>query len=317
MVPVISFFNIFVFPGLLFLFCLALFTEWIDRKVVARLQNRVGPCYSGPWGILQPLADFIKLLSKEDISPIAADKPFFSIIPIFILSLSLTPLFLIPFTDTQAIVSFEGDLIFIIFINTIITLLIFLAAWSSTNRLSTVGGMRVALQMLGYEIPLTIAMIGPAISAQSLSISKIIEIQTTKPLFLLTQPIGFIIVITCLLAELHWTPFDIPDAESEIVAGWFVEFSGKKLALLRLAKDFELVLAASLMTSLYLGGPLGPWQQNHFLYFLAKFIFSILILSNIRALFARLTIDKVLQGTWKYLTPLALLQIALVQFMPW
>jgi NADH-quinone oxidoreductase subunit H len=171
--------------------------------------------------------------------------------------------------------------------------------------------------MLGYEIPLTIAMIGPAISAKSLSLSKIIEFQTTKPLFLLTQPIGFIIVITCLLAELHWTPFDIPDAESEIVAGWYVEFSGKKLALLKLAKDFELVLAASLMTSVYLGGSLGPLQQSHFLYFLVKFIFSILILSNIRALFARLTIDKILQGTWKYLTPIALLQIALVQVIPW
>jgi NADH-quinone oxidoreductase subunit H len=169
--------------------------------------------------------------------------------------------------------------------------------------------------MLGYEIPLTIAMIGPAISARSLSLSRIVQSQTVGLWYLLTQPIGFAIVTICFLAELQWIPFDAPKAETEIVAGWLVEFSGKKLALLRLAKDFKLVLAASLMASLYLGGSLGPWQLHPTLYFLAKLIICILILSNLRALFARFRIDQALKGAWKYLTPLALLQVALVKLI--
>ena len=318
MVPeeMIPFLNVLLFPGLLFLFSLAFFGEWMDRKVVAKLQNRVGPLYTGPWGTLQPLADFIKLLSKEDITPSAVDRLLFSLTPILILSFSLTPLFLIPMSDRSALVWFEGDLIFIMFVTTLIALIMFLGAWSSTNRFSTLGGVRVALQMLSYEIPLTIAMICPAISAKSLSVSRIVQSQAVGPWYLLTQPIGFAIVIVCFLAELHMVPFDVPKAETEIVAGWLVEFSGKKLALLRLAKDFELVLAASLMASLYLGGPLGPWQLHPTMYFLAKFIVCILILSNLRALFARFRIDQVLLGAWKYLTPLAFIQVVLVELVP-
>ena len=318
MVPeeMIPFLNVLLFPGLLFLFSLAFFGEWMDRKVVAKLQNRVGPLYTGPWGTLQPLADFIKLLSKEDITPSAVDRLLFSLTPILILSFSLTPLFLIPMSDRSALVWFEGDLIFIMFVMTLIALIMFLGAWSSTNRFSTLGSVRVVLQMLGYEIPLTIAIIGPAISAKSLSVSRIVQSQAGGPWYLLTQPIGFAIVIVCLLAELHMVPFDAPKAETEIVTGWLVEFSGKKLALLRLAKDLELVLAASLMTSLYLAGPLGPWQLHPTLYFLVKLIVCILILSNLRALFARFRIDQVLLGAWKYLVPLAFLQVVLVELVP-
>jgi len=311
-----SFLDILLFPGLLFLLSLAFFSEWVDRKVVAKLQNRVGPQYTGPWGILQPFADFVKLLSKEDITPVAVDRLMFSLAPILILSLSLMPLFLIPIADCSALVWFEGDLIFIMFVMTLRIIIIFMGAWSSTNRFSTIGGTRAVLQMLGFEIPLTIAMTGPAISARSLSLSRIVQSQAVGSYFLLTQPLGFVIVTVCLLAELQMTPFDIPKAETEIVAGWLVEFSGKKLALLRLAKDFELVLAASLIASLYLGGPLGPWQLHSALYFFTKLVVCILILSNLRALFARFRIDQVLLGTWKYLTPLAFLQIILIELVP-
>ena len=142
MVPeeVIPVLNVLVFPGLGFLFALALFCEWVDRKTVARLQNRVGPLYAGPGGILQPLADLLKLLSKEDIVPAAADPFVFSSIPILTLALALTPLFLIPIASTSALVWFEGDLVFIMFVMTLIALTLFLAAWSSTNRFSTIGG---------------------------------------------------------------------------------------------------------------------------------------------------------------------------------
>lgn len=318
MVPedVIPLLEVLLFPGLTFLFALALFSEWVDRKAVARLQNRVGPLHAGPWGILQPFADFIKLLSKEDILPAAADRLLFSSIPILTLSFSLMPLFLIPISHHSAIAWFEGDLIFIMFILSLIAVTTFLGAWASTNRFSVLGGVRAALQMLGYEIPLTLAMICPAIAAKSLSVSKIVQSQAVGPWYLVTQPIGFAIVVVCFLAELHMTPFDIPEAETELVAGWLVEFSGKKLALLRLAKDLELVLAASLMTSLYLGGTWGPWALHPAIYFLLKVIPCTLILSNLRALFARFRIDQALRGAWKYLTPLALLQVILVELAP-
>lgn len=309
---IVTLLQIFLFPGFLFLFSLAFFSEWVDRKLVAKFQNRYGPLYTGPKGVLQPVADFFKLLAKEDIIPAATDKALFSIVPILVLALSMTPLFLIPMADYSALVWFEGDLIVIMFITTLVIVAMFMGAWASTDRFSTVGGMRVGLQMLGYEIPMTIAMIGPAISGKSLSVSGIVQSQVGGFWYLITQPLGFAIALVCLLAHLQRVPFDVPEAESEIVAGWLVEFSGKKLALLRLAKNFELVLAGSLLVSLYLGGPLGFWLPHPFLYFFVKLIVCIFILSNLRALFARFRIDQVLMGAWKYLTPLALLQIILV-----
>lgn len=310
-------FRILLFPGFLFLILAAFFYEWVDRKFVARLQNRYGPLHTGPEGLLQPFADFVKLLSKGDITPYAADKLLFSAVPVFLLSLPLTALFCIPMTSYSALISFEGDLILVMFVTTLIVVSVFIGAWSSTNRFSTVGGLRAGLQMLGYEIPMIIAMVGPGIVAKSLCISKIVQWQTTGLWFILTQPLGFVIVSISLLAELQKIPFDIPRAETEVVAGWLTEFSGRKLALLRLGEDLEFVLAGSMVASLYLGGPYGFWFMPPFICFIAKLTICILVLSNLRALFARFRIDQIMRGAWKYLTPLALLQIILVELISW
>jgi len=314
---IICLLRILLFPGFLFLISAAFFYEWVDRKFVARLQNRYGPLHTGPEGLFQPFADFVKLLSKGDITPYAADKLLFSAVPIFLLSLPLTALFCIPMTSYSALISFEGDLILVMFVTTLIVVSVFIGAWSSTNRFSTVGGLRAGLQMLGYEIPMTIAMAGPVIVAKSLCISKIVQWQTTGLWFILTQPLGFVIVSISLLAELQKIPFDIPRAETELVAGWLTEFSGRKLALLRLAEDLEFVLAGSMLASLYLGGPSGFWFMPPFIFFIAKLTICILVLSNLRALFARFRIDQLVRGVWKYLTPLALLQIILVELISW
>lgn len=309
--------QIIIFPGFLFLIIAALFYEWVDRKFVARLQNRFGPLHTGPMGLLQPFADLIKLLSKEDIVPYAADKLLFSAAPIFLVSLPLLALFCIPVVENTALIAFEGDLILIMFLSTLIIVSVFIGAWSSTSRFSAVGGVRACLQMLGYAIPMTVVMTGPAIVAKSLSISKVVQWQSSGFWFVITQPLGFFILSICLLAELQKIPFDIPKAETEVVAGWSTEFSGKKLALLKLAEDLELVLAGSLMTSLYLGGPSGFWFMPPFVWFIVKLTLCILILSNLRALFARFRIDQLMRGLWKYLTPLALFQIVLVELIPW
>ncbi|MGQ9542737.1 MAG: complex I subunit 1/NuoH family protein [Candidatus Bathyarchaeia archaeon] len=307
-------FNILVYPGFIFFIALSLFYQWVDRRFYARVQNRFGPIYTGPAGILQPLADFIKLLSKEDIEPMAADKHIFRAVPIMILALPLTAVLILPVMGAQSIIHFEGDLIFIIFIMTLVAMLAFLGGWASTNMFSTLGGVRAALQTLGYEVPMAISFMGPAILAKSLSISKIVMWQYTSGVWaVLLNPIGFGIVIVAFLAELERIPFDIPEAETEIVAGWQTEFSGRKLALIRLAFDLELVLSSGLAAALFLGGPTGPILPGVF-WFIIKTLILVLIISGLRALFARFRIDQMVSGCWRYLVPLSIIQIIILEF---
>jgi len=310
---IISMLKILVFPGALFLFVLAFFYEWVDRKFFARVQNRYGPLHTGLNGILQPVADFFKLLSKEDITPRNSDKFTFFLTPIFYFALPLTTLFVIPTLGQKSLISFEGDLIFVIFAFTLIIITVFLAGWSSMNRFSTIGSIRAILQMLSYEIPMGLVTIGPAIAAGSLSISRIVEWQTVNFWLIFLQPLGFAVFTICLLAELQFVPFDIPEAETEVVAGWRTEFSGRKLALLRLGRDLELVLVSALIASLYLGGSQQFWLIPPIIIFLLKTTFAVILLSLLRAAFARFRIDQMLSGMWKYLIPLAALQIILIQ----
>jgi NADH-quinone oxidoreductase subunit H len=278
----------------------------------ARIQNRYGPLHTGPAGLFQPVADFVKLLAKEDIVPMVCDKLVFSIAPIIYLALPLTALFVIPIASNSALIAFEGDLLLIMFVFTLMIITIFLAGWSSTNRYSIIGGVRAILQMMSFEIPMGLALIGPAIAAKSLSISTISQVQTNAIWNIFLQPIGFIVIVVCLLAELETAPFNIPEAESEVVAGWLTEYSGKKLAMFRLGRNLELILASALISALYLGGI----QQIAFIpapfIFLIKTIAVVLLLSFLRAIFARLRLDQSISGMWKYLLPLAILQIILI-----
>ena len=304
--------QILIFPGIIFLFILAFFYEWLDRKLFAKVQNRYGPLYTGPAGLFQPVADFVKLLAKEDIVPMVCDKLIFSAAPIIYLTLPLTALFVIPIAGNTGVVAFEGDLLFVMFVFTLMIITVFLAGWSSRNRFSIIGGVRAMLQMISFEIPMGLALIGPALAAKSLSISTISQWQTTATWTLFLQPIGFAILVICLLAELENAPFNIPEAESEVVAGWRTEFSGKKLAMFRLGRNLELILASALIAVLYLGGV----QQVAFIpapvIFLIKTVSVVLMLSFLRAIFARLRLDQSISGMWRYLLPLAILQIVLI-----
>ncbi len=307
-------FSVFVYPGMALLFGLAFLYEWIDRKFFARVQNRIGPLYTGPSGILQPVADFIKLLSKEDIVPASCEKPIFSFIPIVYATLPLIALFVIPISGS-GLIAFEGDIIFLMFVSALITLTVFLAGWSSAGSFSRIGSIRSALQMLGYEIPFGLALIGPAITAHSLSLTKIAEWQASNSAwFLWLQPIGFAVIMISLLAELELVPFDIPEAETEIVAGWLTEYGGRRLALFRLGKDLELVMASTLIASLYLGGAHSILFIPPVVILIIKSVIVLILISFIRALFARFRIDQMTSGMWTYLLPLMILQILLIQF---
>jgi NADH-quinone oxidoreductase subunit H len=326
MVSISDVFSIVVFPGAIFIVFYALYCNWLSRKTVARLQNRRGPMHTGYAGMLQPFADIVKLLAKEDITPGAANKTLFSAAPVAIFTLALAAVFLIPIQSITSlysytpIASFEGDLIIVLLIFSLIVLSVFLAGWSSANIFGAVGATRVALMTLAYEIPLVLLTIGPAIMAGSLSINNIVAWEVGSVQSFIAAPtlwglmlgvvmfIGFAICILSLLAETEMRPFDMAEAETEIVHGWQVEFSGKKLALLTLGRDIKIVLASALLTSLFLGGPAGPILPP-IVWFILKTTFCVLILSNLSALFARFRIDVMLRWAWQYLVPLAVLQV--------
>lgn len=306
--------QLIVFPGALFAICLAFLYEWVDRKLFARVQGRCGPLYTGPAGIMQPVADFLKLLSKEDIVPRACDANLFFAVPVMYATLPLATLFMMPIAAPEALIAFDGDLIFILFAFGMMTLIIFLAGWSSASSFSAIGSVRSALQMLSYEIPLGLVLVCPAIAAKSLSVSGIVQWQAANAtLGAALQPIGLAVTMVCLLAELELVPFDIPEAETEIVAGWRTEFTGWRLALFRLGRDLEVLLVAALVASLYLGGAQPLWLIPATAMFVVKTAAVVMVFSFVRALFARLRIDQMISGMWKYLLPIAALQVVLVQ----
>jgi len=301
-----------IYPGLLFLFVYSTFCEWFDRKVYARLQNRMGPTHTGRFGLLQPIADFVKLLAKEDVVPEAADKRLFTVLPIIGLAIVSTAGLLLPVWNfdlaAPGFTSFSGDIIVVLYLLSLPTLILFLAAWSSTNPFSTIGGARVLTMLFGYEVPLVLAVLSPAILADSWRLAEIAAFYQAKPLLLLTNLLGFIVAVIAVQAKLERTPFDIPHAETEIVGGTFTEYSGKKLALFRLTFDIELVVSSGLLAAVFLGGFPGGAVVG-FLHFVVKTLFVIFLLSLLRALTSRIRIDQVVSFAWKYLAPLAVLQL--------
>ena len=301
-----------VFPGLLFLFVYSTFVEWFDRKVYARLQNRMGPTHTGKSGLLQPIADFVKLMAKEDIVPDKADKGLFNALPVVGLAIVITAGLLLPVWNIDLAVagpiSFPGDLIVILYLLSLPTLVLFLAGWSSTNAFSIIGGTRVLTMLFGYEVPLFLAVLSPAILADSWRLAEIAAFYQARPLLILPNLLGFVVAVIAVQAKLERTPFDIPHAETEIVGGTFTEYSGKKLALFRLTFDIELVVASGLLATVFLGGFPGGALVG-FAHFLVKTLFVVFLLSLIRALTARIRVDQVVSFAWKVLAPLAVLQL--------
>ena len=307
-----TFLYLLVYPGLLFLFVYSTFCEWFDRKVYARLQNRMGPTHTGRFGLLQPIADFVKLLAKEDVVPAAADRGLFAALPVFGLAVVSTAGLLLPVWNFDLAApgwtSFPGDIVVLLYLLSLPTMVLFLAGWSSTNLFSTIGGSRVLTMLFGYEVPLFLAVLGPAILAGSWRLAEIAAFYQARPLLLLVNALGFVVALVAVQAKLERTPFDIPHAETEIVGGTFTEYSGKKLALFRLTFDIELVVASGLLAAVFLGGFPGGAVVG-FIHFVVKTLVIIFLLSLIRALTSRIRVDQVVSFAWKVLAPLAVLQL--------
>jgi len=278
------------------------------------MQNRIGPTYTGPAGILQPFADFVKLLTKEDIVPRNTKSVTFKVAPIVAFSILVFAFFFLPIDGANVIPnsSFEGDLIFLLTLVSVANFFLFLSGWSSTNPYSAIGAARVLTQLLGYDVPLFILALTPAFLAHDLSVSTIAANQPVP--FALLIPWAFVLFIVTLQAELEKDPFDIPQAETEIVGGYETEYSGRRLAFLKLAKDVQIVLGAVIVVELFLNGPYGPvffdlrafWYS---LWFVLKVLFVVVISEYLTCIFARLRIDQVLAINWKVLIPLSILSL--------
>jgi NADH-quinone oxidoreductase subunit H len=310
------FFRVLVFPGFTFILFFTMFCDWVERKIEARIQNRVGPQFTGPAGILQPFADFVKLLTKEDIVPRDAKKTAFRFAPILSFAILVFAMSFLPI-DGAAIIpnsSFAGDLIFVMALVTIANFLLFLSGWASASPYGAIGAARVLTQFLGYDIPLFLLALAPAFLAKSLSISAIAANQYLP--FILLAPWAFVLFIVALQAELEKDPFDIPHAESEVVGGIETEYCGGKLAFLHLTRDVQIVFGAALVVELFLGGPYGPvffglpafWYT---LWFVLKLLVVVVISEYLTTLFARLRIDQVVTENWKVVLPLSVLSLIL------
>jgi len=298
----LSLLYIFIFPGILFLSVYGLALEYLDRKLYARFQNRVGP----PW--FQPFADFMKLMGKEGIIPTHADKTMFKVLPSFAVAAVSVVILYLPIWGTNSLYSFDGDLIVVLYLLTIPTITFFIAGWSSNSLYATIGAVRTITQLFAYEVPLFMSLLGPAILANSWSVSGIAAFYSNNPLMALANIPGFIVAIIAIQGKLERSPFDIPDAETEIVAGPFTEYSGRFLAFFRMAIDIEMIVVASLVAAVFL----PFWSTSiglGIVIYLVKTVFIVFILALIRALMARIRIEQMVNFCWKFLAPLAILQI--------
>jgi NADH-quinone oxidoreductase subunit H len=321
MIDLMLIFRILIFPGFTFILFLTLFCDWVERKLEARIQNRVGPMVAGPGGILQPLADFIKLLTKEDIEPRDTKKLVFRFAPLVAFTIMVFAMCFLPIDGASVLSSggFSGDLIIILAFATIANFLLFMAGWASANPYGTIGSARVLTQFLGYDIPLYILALTPAFIAGSLTVA---EIAGSFP-YILLAPWAFVLFIITIQAELEKDPFDVPHSESELVGGLETEYTGAKLAFLHLTRDIQVVFGSALVVTLFLGGPNGPvffgldWLF-YTLWFVLKLLIVVVISEYITTVVARLRIDQVLRGNWKILLPASLLSLMLtVALVTW
>jgi NADH-quinone oxidoreductase subunit H len=301
----VGLFHILVFPGFFFLISLSFAAEFVDRKLYARFQNRAGP----PW--FQPIADFFKLIGKEDIVPAEADTQIFKLMPVVALAAASSAVMYIPLWSSRALLSFQGDIIVVLYLLTLPTLTFFLGGWYSRSVYSMIGAVRALTQLFAYEVPLFLCVLAPALLADTWSITEMVAFYNSHLGYAAFNLLGFGVALVALLGKLEKVPFDIPEAETEIVAGSFTEFSGRYLAFLRLAMNVEMVSAASLLAAVFMPFGLHLPPVHRFFMYLAQVFLIIGALAFMRSLFARVRIDQMINLCWKYFAPLAFLQVVI------
>ena len=291
------------------------YATYFERKVIGHMQMRLGPMRVGPHGLLQPFADGIKLFFKEDIIPAEADKPVFFGAPVISLLGALSALAVIPFSENIAVSNINISLLFVFAASALGAYGIIMAGWSSNSKYSFLGGLRSASQIISYEVAMGLSLVGVMMLAGSLNLVEIVKAQERYPLgaFLFPQIIGFFIFIVSAIAETNRAPFDLPEAESELVAGYFVEYSGIRFALFFLAEYMGMIVMSSIATICFLGGWNGPFRIPYipFAWFALKVYCILFLYYWVRASLPRYRYDHLMGVGWKVLIPLALVNIVI------
>lgn len=282
----------------------------LERKLVGRIQNRYGPNRVGFWGLLQPLADGVKMLTKEDIVPSRADKLAHFIAPVAIVIPALLIFAVLPFGKGMVAVDLSIGILFFLALSSTTTIWIFIASWASRNKFSLIGGMRSVAQMISYEIPMVLSIVPVLLVVGSFSTVSIVEAQSGFNWFVFTPwgLVGFFLFFITGVAEVNRTPFDLPEGESEIVAGFHTEYSGMKFALFYMAEFMNTFSISGIVATLYLGGWQGPFFPS-WIWFLVKTYALIFVMMWFRGTLPRLRVDQLMAFAWKFLLPLSLINI--------
>jgi len=301
------------------------YLTYLERKVLGDMQDRLGPMEVGPHGLLQPIADGLKLFFKEDIIPAGANKIIFSAAPILVLIPALIGFAVVPFGRDSlkigplelkpVITDINVGILYILAFASLGAYGILLGGWASNSKYSLLGGLRSAAQVISYELSLGLALVGPILLSQSLSMVKMTEAQGGGfwKWFIVVQPIAFVIYLICAIAETNRLPFDLPEAESELVAGFFTEYSGMRFAFFFLAEYANMILVSCIATVAFLGGWHAPLPFLEFIppvvWFIGKVYFFLFFYIWLRATVPRLRFDQLMAFGWKIMLPLALANI--------
>jgi len=305
------------------------YLTYAERRIVALMQVRLGPNRVGPFGLLQPLADGIKLVLKEDIVPTQADKPIFTLAPMLSMVVSLIAFAVIPFTfafgftvrgtiigSTGALANLNVGVLYVFAATSLSVYGIVLGGWASNNKYSLLGGIRSSAQVISYELALGMAVVGVLIITGSLNLSEIVSFQAAHVPNIVLQPLGFVLYCTAAIAEVNRAPFDLPEAEQELVAGYHIEYSSFRFAMFFMAEYINMITVSAFAATLFLGGPLGPFTiissgLSGLIWFFLKVVFFLFMFLWLRATLPRVRYDRLMSLGWLWLLPLALLNIVL------
>ncbi len=289
---------------------------YIERRGMGRLQARLGPNRTGPFGILQPVADAIKVLLKEDIVPTQADHIVHLLAPVVAFVPALMIFAVIPFEDGALLADLNIGILYVVAVSSISAVGVFMAGWSSSNKYALLGAMRSVAAVVSYEIPVVLSIVGVVMIARSLSMNEIVLAQDIP--FILLQPLGFLLFFIGGCAEINRSPFDLMEADSEIVAGFHTEYSGMKFAMFYLVEYAEALAISAVITTLFLSGWRGPLLPP-WLWFLVKVVAVFFVMVWTRSTMPRVRIDQLMALAWKFLLPLALINLIItaVQVLVW
>jgi len=289
---------------------------WFERRAMGRMQARLGPNRVGPFGLLQPVADAIKVLLKEDIVPARGDKVVHWLAPVIAFAPVLMIFAVVPFQDGALLADLNIGILYIVAISSVTTVGIFMAGWGSSNKYSLLGAMRQVASVVSYEIPVVLAIAGVVLVAGSLSLNQIVLAQDMP--FILLQPLGFLLFFIGSCAEINRSPFDLMEADSELTAGFHTEYSGMKFAMFYLVEYAEALAMSAIIATLFLGGWRGPVLPP-WLWFLIKVVAVFFVMVWTRTTLPRIRIDQLMAFAWKFLLPLALINLVItaIEVLAW